>query len=588
MKAMVIVSATALIAFGLFWTGEQERLRRVTAQKETQAETSNQRLPKTITVKAGESLQRAIDRARYGDEIVVEAGAVFQGPIILRNKGPLPSGMTDEQAYITIRSSRAGELPSGAAPYTSSEILAATNPTTGLWNLDQFPRHQFGWQSYVKPEHAPLMPKIVAAPADQGALQTEAGAHHYKLVGLEFRPTDENQFVYDLVKLGRGGFADGQNTLAEVPHHFIIDRCYIHAYPNQDLKRGVALNSSDTQIINSYISGFKSAGFDSQAVGGWNGTGNYIVENCYLEGAGENFLTGGADTAIQNNVMPNLVFRRNYVRKPVEWYGSQWSVKNLFELKIGKNVLVEGNVFENNWAAAQSGDAIVLKVQNQDGRAPWTTLEDVVFRHNIVRKVAGAINLLGLDYLSNFNAQQAKRITIHNNLLVVDGPWPNGRGTGIMVNPYVLDLVVSHNTILCGGTVLQLEEGSSSQIAQSPGKNARLKFLNNIGTGRGVSSGPYAGWQALDWSATEWQYQGNVYVDYYGPSNTLPPDRPVYPVGNYQVLPSVGISYIGFTDTKADNYRLRPNSPYKKKALDGRDIGCDIDLIEEAIGKRNY
>jgi hypothetical protein len=59
-------------------------------------------------------------------------------------------------------------------------------------------------------------------------------------------------------------------------------------------------------------------------------------------------------------------------------------------------------------------------------------------------------------------------------------------------------------------------------------------------------------------------------------------------VGNYQVLPSVGISYIGFTDTKADNYRLRPNSPYKKKALDGRDIGCDIDLIEEAIGKRNY
>ncbi|MCV5263821.1 hypothetical protein OFC55_39780, partial [Escherichia coli] len=82
---------------------------------------------------------------------------------------------------------RAAELPSGAAPYTSSEIAAATNPTTGMWNLDQFPRHQFSWQSYVKPEHAQLMPKIVAAPADQGALQTEAGAHHYKLVGIEFR-----------------------------------------------------------------------------------------------------------------------------------------------------------------------------------------------------------------------------------------------------------------------------------------------------------------------------------------------------------------------------------------------------------------
>ncbi|MCV6005465.1 hypothetical protein OFO99_39095, partial [Escherichia coli] len=79
-------------------------------------------------------------------------------------------------------------------------------------------------------------------------------------------------------------------------------------------------------------------------------------------------------------------------RKPVEWY-NVWTIKNLFELKIGKNHLIEGNVFENNWAAAQAGDAIVLKVQNQDGRAPWTTLEDVVFRHNIVRKVASAINL---------------------------------------------------------------------------------------------------------------------------------------------------------------------------------------------------
>ncbi|WP_162199844.1 hypothetical protein, partial [Pyrinomonas methylaliphatogenes] len=303
---MVIVSATVLIAFGLFWTGEQERLRRVTAQKETQAETSNQRLPKTITVKAGENLQRAIDRARYGDEIVVEAGATFQGPIILRNKGPVPQGMTDEQAYITIRSSRAGELPSGTAPYTSSEILAATDPTTGLWNLDRFPRHQFGWQSYVKPEHAPLMPKIVSAGGGFApTIQTELGAHHYKLVGLEMRPVDENAFIYDLVLLGFGD--SQQDDLSKVPHHLVIDRCYIHAFPNQGLKRGVALNSSDTQIINSYIAGFKVQGQDSQAILGWNGTGRYIIENNYLEGAGENVMFGGAMPAINGLIPTNIV-----------------------------------------------------------------------------------------------------------------------------------------------------------------------------------------------------------------------------------------------------------------------------------------
>src|SRR5690606_31658668 len=126
-------------------------------------------------------------------------------------------------------------------------------------------------------------------------------------------------------------------------------------------------------------------------------------------------------------------------------------------------------------------------------------------------------SLLGLDYLSNYNAQQAKRITIYNNLVVVDGPWPNGHGRGVTVNPFVLDLFISHNTFVCGSRVLQLQEWSSADIAQSPGKNARLKFLNNIGTGLGgVYGGPYAGWQALDWGAPDWQYQGNVYVDYFG------------------------------------------------------------------------
>ncbi|MER3428811.1 MAG: hypothetical protein C4334_12090, partial [Pyrinomonas sp.] len=81
MRTSVILFATALIALGLFGTEWQERLRRVTTQKEVPKETNNQRLPKTITVKLGESLQKAIDSARYGDEIIVEAGASFQGPI---------------------------------------------------------------------------------------------------------------------------------------------------------------------------------------------------------------------------------------------------------------------------------------------------------------------------------------------------------------------------------------------------------------------------------------------------------------------------------------------------------------------------
>lgn len=58
------------------------------------------------------------------------------------------------------------------------------------------------------------------------------------------------------------------------------------------------------------------------------------------------------------------------MRKPPEWKGAR-SVKNLFELKHAKRVLVEGNVFENNWADGQTGMAIVLKSTNQGGGNPW-------------------------------------------------------------------------------------------------------------------------------------------------------------------------------------------------------------------------
>src|SRR5437899_2946811 len=56
----------------------------------------------TITVRAGDDLQAAIDDAHYGDTVIVEAGATFVGPLRLRDKGPGSGGDAD---YITIRTS---------------------------------------------------------------------------------------------------------------------------------------------------------------------------------------------------------------------------------------------------------------------------------------------------------------------------------------------------------------------------------------------------------------------------------------------------------------------------------------------------
>ena len=72
-------------------------------------------------------------------------------------------------------------------------------------------------------------------------------------------------------------------------------------------------------MINSYVSECKAIGQDSQAISGFNGPGNYLIENNYLEGATENVLFGGADPTIPNLVTSNITFRRNYLRKPLAW-----------------------------------------------------------------------------------------------------------------------------------------------------------------------------------------------------------------------------------------------------------------------------
>jgi len=91
-------------------------------------------------------------------------------------------------------------------------------------------------------------------------------------------------------------------------------------------------------------------------------------------------------------VPSDIEIRHNHFVKPLSWKaddptyaGTAWTVKNLFELKNAQRVLVDGNVFEYNWPAAQNGFAILFTVRNQDGHAPWSTVADVVFSNNIVR-----------------------------------------------------------------------------------------------------------------------------------------------------------------------------------------------------------
>ena len=310
----------------------------------------------TIGVPAGGDLQQAIDRARPGDTLTLAAGAVYVGNFVLPAK--------DGKLYITIRTAGDG------LPRPGQRVL---------------------------PAHSDRLARLKSSTSEP-ALRTAPGAHHWRIQLLELQATAGG--AGDIIRLGDGGPA--QNSLSQVPHDLVVDRCYIHGDPALGQKRGIALNSASTTIVDSYISDIKAVGQDTQAIAGWNGPGPYTIENNYLEAAGENFILGGADPAIQGLIAQDVVFRRNHLAKPIAWKAGHWQVKNLFELKNARRVLVEGNLMEYVWRDAQVGYAILLTPRNQDGKAPWAAVEDITIRRNVVRHAGGG----AVDYRRGLELSQ--------------------------------------------------------------------------------------------------------------------------------------------------------------------------------------
>jgi len=243
-----------------------------------------------------------------------------------------------------------------------------------------------------------------------------------------------------------------------VPHDLTIDRCYIHGDPAKGQKRGIALNSRSTVITNSYISDVKAVAQDTQAIAGWNGPGPYRIENNYLEAAGENFILGGSDPPIQGLITEDVVFRRNHLAKPEAWRSQDWQVKNLFELKNARRVLVEDNLMEYVWKEAQVGYAILLTPRNQDGRAPWVTVDDVIIRRNMIRHAGGGMQIVGED--SNFPSGSTHRVSVVDNVFAdIDASKWGGSGAFLLIGEGPSDITIERNAVDQSGNIVMAYGG---------------------------------------------------------------------------------------------------------------------------------
>ena len=98
------------------------------------------------------------------------------------------------------------------------------------------------------------------------------------------------------------------------------------------------------------------------------------------------------------------------------WKG-KYTVKNLLELKNARRVTITKNTFENVWDdrdnGGQKGLAILFTVRNQDGKSPWSTIEDVTFEDNTVKNaVAGMSNVQVLNAVDALNGRKLCENTV--------------------------------------------------------------------------------------------------------------------------------------------------------------------------------
>jgi hypothetical protein len=349
---------------------------------------------KKINVRAGDNLQRAIDRAGRGDEIVVEAGARFLGNFVLRRK--------PGEGWITIRS----DVP----------LAPSGNRMT--------------------PTAARKLAKIVTANSEP-ALRVEDGASGWRLVGLEVGAAPGVAVAYTLVSFGDGD----EGSLAQVPRRLVLDRSYVHGSDQLDVRRGVGLQCAECAVVDSWISEIHSA-FDAAAVWGWNGPGPMLIENNRLEASGENVMFGGADPRIPGVQPADITIRHNHLIKPLAWKG-RWLAKTLVEFKSAVRVLMEGNELENSWPEGQAGFAAVWWSTDQYGSAPWVMTCDITFRNNRVDNVAGGILLAA--YSDRAANPAMTRVAIRDNLFTnVGAGGVNGR-LFWLVGP-LTNLLITHNT----------------------------------------------------------------------------------------------------------------------------------------------
>jgi hypothetical protein len=272
---------------------------------------------------------------------------------------------------------------------------------------------------------------------------------------------------------------------------------------------------------------------------------------------------------------------------PMTWTpsGDVYIVKNQFELKQGINVLFEDNIVEYGWIGADTGEAVWLKCNNQDGGNAFAQCCLVTVRRNLWRHLEGAFSISGIRSTGELPANNTETMF---TLLFEDNLVYDSTGAfALIFGSGITDQEFNHNTFIhTNHSCLMLNQPSADKGAIPNSRFRNNLFIRNTygikldAGGEGVS--------ALDTATLgDYDFDHNVIggADVVAAFYAFP--------GKTNYLPSQATfeaQFKNYGGSNPEDYKLKrisegdgADSLYLNAGTDSQDIGADIDLILASI-----
>lgn len=559
---------------------------------------------RTITDAASWTSQWAA--AQCGDTLEISSGLTLTA-----TKWTIPVTPTcDNNHWITLRTSGWASLPGQYSKVTPCYF--------GIASINGYPN--FNCVSTTK------VGATLQSTGTNKTLIFSANNSFIRIIGIEIARTAGTGKVSNQIDIQAGGI-----------HDIIFDRVWGHGEYPDETNGFISLNAvHHISFINDFFSDYISinganggTGSDAHAFGGGDNSSltdndrSFKIVNCFIAASTENILMGGGAATV---VVPESgEIRSNYFYKPLGWNASDGSffgqqgiiVKNLIEFKTGKKWLVQGNVFENNWAGfSQFGAAMLISPKNQfngtTGICPICQIHDIIVRYNVFHTTNQWLQLHNgqAGGVTGFYAVGGDSYSIHDNVVdnlkyvtcfdcTSESIIQLTEATTIPSNDISHDITINHNTqVYSSSAPINFERAAlsiSGALPTSTNHQFNIVYTNNIATaGNTGAANSFGGNDTTNCAnkltlSTTPDIIDNCWVPNTFGGNSFVADGGLpWPGGDIASGGTNCLSessetnvYVNWNNGLRGDYHIKPTSTCHNTALDGTDPGANINLVNQ-------